>query len=100
MSNPDRERVRGVGTVLLRGIQGLLLPLFRVRAAAVVQLDGSVAADYHCSTNLHQQTANGSQAQSSQRLRTGQVQVLLHLRSCKSAHWHMKWQRMTLLSSP
>ena len=56
MSNcdPDRERVRGVGTVLLRHIQGLLLPLFRVRAAAVVQLDGSVAADGHCSTNLHQ----------------------------------------------
>ena len=98
MFTPDRERVRGVGTVLLRRIQGLLLPLFRVRAAAVVQLDGSVAADGHCSTNLHQQTANGRQPQSSQRLRTGQVQVLLHLRGGKSGHWPVEGQRMTLLS--
>ena len=89
-----------MGTQPVRHISAFPQPLLRVRAASSVHQDGLVAADGHGSTNLHQQTANGSQAQSSQRLRTGQVQVLLHLRSCKSAHWHMKWQRMTLLSSP
>ena len=88
------------GTQPVRHMPALPEPLLRVRAASSVHQDGLVVADGHGSTNLHQQTANGSQAQSSQRLRTGQVQVLLHLRSCKSAHWHMKWQRMTLHSSP
>ena len=89
-----------MGTQPVRHIRGRPQPLRRVRAASGVHQDGLVVADGHGSTNLHQQTANGSQAQSSQRLRTGQVQVLLHLLSGKSGHWSMKWQRVTLLSSP
>ena len=88
------------GTQPVRHMPTLPEPLLRVRAASSVHQDGLVAADGHGWTNLHQQTANGSQSQSSQRLRTGQVQVLLHLLSGKSGHWSMKWQRVTLLSSP